>query len=150
VDAALTHTQVEVIDLGPLGISHYDYQHRNQTDAFLPLIERLSEKRFWILATPIYWYTMSAQMKTFVDRLTDLITLRKELGRMLDGTSLAVIASGSDPCLPEGFESPFRLSGAYLGMHYIGSHYVQMEDDMSPEQLRSRVGRLAWISECPA
>jgi hypothetical protein len=61
-----------------------------------------------------------------------------------------VIASGSDPCAPEGFESPFRLSCEYLGMKYIGSHYVQMEDDMSPEQLRSRVARLAWITECPA
>jgi len=150
VDAALTHTHVEIVDLGTFDIGHYDYQHRNQTDAFLPLIERLSDRRFWILATPIYWYTMSAQMKIFVDRLTDLITIRKDLGRMLHGKSLAVIASGSDPCAPEGFESPFRLTGEYLGMNYIGSHYVQMEDDMSPEQLRSRVGRLAWITECPA
>ena len=132
VDAALTHTHVEVIDLGPLGIGHYDYQHRNQTDAFLPLIERLSDREFWILATPVYWYTMSAQMKVFIDRLTDLITIRKDLGRMLDGKSLAVIASGSDPCLPEGFEFPFRLTCEYLGMKYIGAYYVQMEEDMSP------------------
>jgi hypothetical protein len=93
---------------------------------------------------------MRREMKIFVDRLTDLITIRKDLGRMLHGKSLAVIASGSDPCAPEGFESPFRLTGEYLGMNYIGSHYVQMEDDLSPEQLRSRVGRLAWITECPA
>ena len=150
VDAALTHTHVEIVDLGTFNIGHYDYQHRNQTDAFLPLIERLSDRRFWILATPIYWYTMSAQLKIFVDRLTDLITIRKDLGRMLDGKSLAVIASGSDPCAPEGFESPFRLTSEYLGMNYIGSHYVQMEDDMSFEQLRLRVGRPAWITECPA
>jgi putative NADPH-quinone reductase len=150
VDAALTHTHIEIVDLGTCDIGHYDYQHQNQTDAFLPLIERLSDRRFWILATPIYWYTMSAQMKIFVDRLTDLITIRKDLGRMLHGKSLAVIASGSDPGAPEGFESPFRLTCEYLGMSYIGSHYVQMEDDMAPEQLRSRVGRLAWIAECPA
>jgi putative NADPH-quinone reductase len=148
VDAALTHSHVEVIDLGPLGIGHYDYQHRNQTDAFLPLIERLSDRQFWILATPVYWYTMSAHMKVFIDRFTDLITIRKDLGRMLDGKSLAVIASGSDPCLPEGFEFPFRLTCEYLGMKYIGAHYVQMKEDMSPQQLRSQVAGLGWVTEC--
>ena len=146
VDTALAHAPVEIVDLGTLDIGHYDYQHRNQTDAFLPLIERLSERRLWILATPIYWYTMSAQMKIFVDRFTDLITIRKDLGRMLHGKSLAVIASGSDSSAPEGFECPFRLTCEYLGMRYIGSHYIQMEDDMSPEQLRSRVAPLAWVA----
>ena len=145
VDAALTRTHVEIVDLGTLDIGHYDYVHRNQTDAFLPLIERLASRNFWILATPIYWYTMSAQLKIFVDRFTDLITIRKDLGRMLRGKSLAVIASGGDPCAPEGYESPFRLTCEYLGMKYIGLQYVQMEDDTSLEQLRSHVPCLAWI-----
>jgi hypothetical protein len=60
---------------------------------------------------------------------------------MIRGKWLAVIASGSDPCAPEGFEVPFRLTCEYLGIKYIGSHYVQMEDDLSPNQLRSRVAR---------
>jgi len=110
------------------------------------LIERLSDRLFWILATPVYWYTMSAQMKVFIDRLTDLITLRKDLGRMLHGKSLAVIASGSDACLPEGFEFPFRLTCEYLRMKYIEAHYVQMEEDMSPQQLRSQVAGLGWVT----
>lgn len=125
VEHVFAGTHVELIDLAALNISPYDYQHRNDTDAFMPLVERVAAKSLWVLATPVYWYTMSAQLKIFMDRLSDLITIRKDLGRTLRGKSLAVLASGTDADLPEGFEAPFRLTADYLGMQYIGSFYQQ-------------------------
>ena len=46
-----------------------------------------------IFATPIYWYAMSAQLKTFFDRMTDLLTIHKPLGRQLrKGKKMFLIA----------------------------------------------------------
>ncbi len=132
VDLALGGTAVEVIDLGQLDIGMYDYDHANASDDFLPLVERLASKSLWILATPVYWYAMSGRMKVFLDRLSDLVTIRKARGRSLKGTTVAVMASGTDTALPEGFEAPFRQTCDYLGMRYAGALYVQFGDERVP------------------
>jgi multimeric flavodoxin WrbA len=123
VDKVLAGKSVTVVDLTQIDMSAYDYAHRNATDGFIPLVERMATRPCWVLATPVYWYTMSSQMKIFVDRLSDLITARKDLGRLLRGKWVVVVASGTDPQLPDGFESPFRLTCEYLGMKYAGAFY---------------------------
>ena len=138
---------VELVDLSEMGIGAYDYHHANRTDSFLPLIERLVSKSLWLLATPVYWYTMSAQMKLFVDRLSDLITIRKDLGRSLRGKAVAVIASGTDERLPQGFEAPFRLTCDYLGMRYVGACYLQFgKGDQPGDAAEARAAGASWIA----
>jgi ribosomal-protein-alanine N-acetyltransferase len=141
VDLALGGQAVEVIDLGQLDIGVYDYGHANASDDFLPLVERLASKSLWILATPVYWYAMSARMKIFFDRLSDLVTIRKARGRSLKGKTIAVIATGTDARLPDGFEAPFRQTCDYLGMNYAGALYVQFRSDGVP--VRDHSGDLA-------
>ena len=53
-------------------ISYYSYSNDNASDDFLPLVEELMASPLWVLATPLYWYSMSAQAKTFIDRLSNL------------------------------------------------------------------------------
>ena len=140
---------VELVDLSEMDIGAYDYHHANRTDSFLPLIERLVSKSLWVLATPVYWYTMSAQMKLFVDRLSDLITIRKDLGRSLRGKAVAVIASGTDEGLPQGFEAPFRLTCDYLGMRYVGACYLQFgkgNQPVSTDAAEARAAGASWIA----
>jgi hypothetical protein len=140
---------VEIVDLSRLEFSAYDYTHQNAQDGFIPLIESIAKKQLWILATPVYWYTMSAQLKVFLDRLSDLITIRKDLGRLLRGKSLALVSSGTDPALPPGFESPFSLTCEYLGMKYVGALYSRFEKSDQPfpgtEAEAGRVGS-SWLS----
>jgi ribosomal-protein-alanine N-acetyltransferase len=138
VDLVLAGAPVEVIDLARLDIGMYDYGHHNQSDDFLPLVDRLAGKSLWILATPVYWYSMSARMKVFFDRLSDLVTIRKAQGRGLAGKTVALISSGTDPALPEGFEAPFRQTCEYLGMRYAGAFYAQFGDDRAPLRDHSR------------
>lgn len=111
-------------DLHTLRIGCYSYENVNADDDFLPLVQRLLPHGTWIIATPLYWYSMSAQAKTFLDRLTDLITVHKEQGRLLRGKRLAVLCSGTDPRPPDSFSEPFRLTCAYLGMAFVGTHYT--------------------------
>jgi NAD(P)H-dependent FMN reductase len=132
VERVLAGKPVEIVDLSQVELSPYDYAHENARDGFIPLIESIARKPLWILATPVYWYTMSAQMKLFVDRLSDLITIRKDLGRLLRGKAVAVVASGTDNALPAGFESPFRLTCEYLGMKYVGALYSRFSKNDQP------------------
>src|SRR5690606_23204552 len=72
----------DMIDLNDYNISHYDYNHENRNDDYLPLIKDIIERyETWVIATPVYWYAMSSIMKVFFDRFSDLLTIEKELGR---------------------------------------------------------------------
>lgn len=114
-----------VIDLLSINLSGFDYAHSNRDDDFAPLARHMGAVELIILATPVYWYAMSAQMKTFIDRFSDLITIRKPLGRALAGRRLACLAVGTGASLPDGFEVPFRDTARYFDMQYIGTHYAQ-------------------------
>jgi multimeric flavodoxin WrbA len=72
VDLALHGTDFAFEDINRLRIGYYSYDYANESDDFFPLVQRLLEHETWIIATPLYWYTMSAHAKTFLDRLSDL------------------------------------------------------------------------------
>lgn len=148
VDKLLSGKPVSIVDLAQRRISPFDYAHRNAGDDFIPLIESIASKDLWILATPIYWHSMSAQLKLFVDRLGDLFTIRQDLGERLQGKSLAVVATGTSPALPPGFESGFRHTAAYLGMRYAGAFYWRFREDDRPFPHLAAAARkvgAAWI-----
>ena len=138
VRAAFPSRQDGIVDIAALRIGYFDYEGTNAGDDFLGLVERALAHRLWVLATPLYWYTMSAQAKTFIDRLSDLLEARKDLGHRLRGQALAVLCSGSDAALPAHFEEPLALTAGYLGMRYLGCHYAQrLEEEPLGAQARA-------------
>ena len=96
VDEVAQRHQLRVVDVGDYQMTPYDYEHRNRDDDFLPLMREVAGYPQIILASPVYWYTMSSQLKVFVDRWSDLLDIEKELGRTLRGKSGLVIATGGD------------------------------------------------------
>jgi len=122
VAAVLQGRDAPVVDLLSLNISYYNYDGANKEDDFIPLAERMLNHNPIILATPVYWYTMSAPLKTFLDRWTDLLTHRKDLGRRLANKELYVIACYGNQ-LPQSFEDAFSQTCDYLDMHYKGCYY---------------------------
>lgn len=96
-------SSIELIDLNDFDISPFDYEHRNAEDDFIPLMEKIADYDTLIIATPVYWYSMSTQHKIFFDRFSDLLKIRKDLGRKLRGKKLFVIASFQSS-YPRGFE----------------------------------------------
>lgn len=121
--------EAEVVDLKTLDISYFDYTHANQDDDFLPLATRLTEYENIILATPVYWYTMSAIMKTFLDRWSDLLKIRKDIGRKFRGKRLFIIACSSDETVYPYFDEPFKLTADYMGMTYLGCLHTWVENN---------------------
>ena len=119
----------ELIDLNDFDISYYDYDHKNRQDDFLPLMKKLIERyKTLVFATPVYWYTMSAVMKTFFDRISDLLTIEKDLGRQLRGKNMVLISCSNEDDLPKGFSMPFEKSAEYLGMNWLGEMHGWVEN----------------------
>jgi multimeric flavodoxin WrbA len=96
-------------------------------DDFATVVGAMSVHDAIIFATPVYWYSMSGRLKVLFDRFTDLVTVRKDLGRGLRGRSVFVLSCGSEKEMPVGFEVPFRDTAQYLGMNYEGALYVRSD-----------------------
>ncbi len=124
----------DVFNLSDLSISTFDYDHNNKHDDFLALAKQLLDYEHLIFATPMYWYAMSGQMKVFLDRLSDLLTIEKELGRSLRGKTCSVLATGVDKQPPECFEQPFKLTATYLGMTYQQMLYCSCAGDFIEQE----------------
>ena len=135
-------TAFDVIDLNTKNIGYFDYKHANQDDDFLPLMRTIVDNyQLIVLVTPVYWYTMSAQMKTFLDRISDCLKIEKHTGRKLRNKYLAAISSSEHNDVPQHFFEPFRLSAEYLGMHYLGDEHAWIESSSIPIGVREGLDR---------
>ena len=131
---------VDIIDLNDFEIGYYDYDFKNASDDFIKVILKVLDYQTVIFATPIYWYTMSAQLKTFFDRISDLLHgENKVLGRQLRGKSMAVISCGSDEEIFEGFDMPFRESANYLGMNYKKHIHTWVKNKIICNQVKNNL-----------
>src|SRR5262245_42449680 len=75
LDRIAAESSIEIVDLAPMRISQYDYEHRNRDDDFEPLMQRVLAYDQIILASPIYWYAISPPLKVFLNRITDFLDL---------------------------------------------------------------------------
>src|SRR5690606_29779141 len=117
VRAVFDRAEIEKIDLLDHEIAPYKYDHNYPvTDGFLAIAAQCLQHDVIVFATPVYWYAMSGQLKIFFDRLTDLTETHKPIGKALLGKRIAVLAIGTDPTAPQGFEIPFKLTAKYFGM----------------------------------
>jgi len=117
------HHQMAFVDLNDLKIAPFDYQHHNHDDDYLPLMKKVVTFDHIILATPVYWYTMSAQMKIFIDRLSDITIFCKDIGDKLKGKKISVLASYGNPKGIHGFALAFEQICHYMGIEYGGCFY---------------------------
>ncbi len=119
----------EIIDISACNITPYDYKHQNQQDDFMPIAEEMSKADLIIFATPIYWYSMSSQLKTFFDRFSDLLTINKTVGRQLKGKECCLVVSGGDDELTAGFDLPIRKTCEYMEMPFHGTMYCAFDNE---------------------
>ncbi|WKE65756.1 NAD(P)H-dependent oxidoreductase [Gallaecimonas kandeliae] len=125
----------KTLNLNDFNIRPYDYRSDGRGDDFLPLVEQLLGYDRILFASPLYWYSMSGQMKLFLDRITDLLDHHKELGRRLRGKQAGVVATGGARVPPPCFEEPFRLTFGYLGMDYQGMVYLDSSQGLDAASL---------------
>lgn len=150
VDYLIQLNDCEVIDLNDWNFSYYDYEHRNREDDFIRIIERVLQHDILIFASPIYWYTMSAVMKTFFDRISDLLKIHKDKGRKLRGKTMYVVSCNGDAEDYPSFAKPFELSADYLGMQYGGYTHTWVSDGELSAMAKQGLEQLAHRLKGPS
>ncbi|TAH36086.1 MAG: NADPH-dependent oxidoreductase [Alphaproteobacteria bacterium] len=134
VDLAMAGHEFELVDLLNYNFTFYDYEYRNRKDDFQAIVPKMLGAEKIIFATPVYWYAMSAPLKIFIDRFSDLVRVEKNQGRQLEGKKTFLISSGTDDNLPQGFEIPFQRTSEYLDMDYQGAVYLYSGGDNNLRQ----------------
>lgn len=93
-------------------------------DEMQPIYKKLIDTDCWIIASPVYWFTMSAQTKLFMDRCFALQAYKKDA---FAGKRIAIAMSyGDTDAFNSGcvnalrtFQDAFKYAGANLvGMVY--------------------------------
>ena len=136
---------MELADLSALTIGPYSYDYAYANDDFLPLARDMLKAKSIILASPVYWYAMSAQMKLFFDRLTDITDPPyKTIGKQLAGKTMFVVATGGKATAPSCFEEPFSSTAGYFNMIWGGMLYRAGADVLSDED---RLAAQAFATE---
>ncbi|PHN04844.1 flavodoxin family protein [Flavilitoribacter nigricans] len=141
-EAVRMKSGADFLNISDLNISAYDYEHRNRHDDFIPTFEKIAGYQNFIFITPVYWYSMAGPMKIFFDRMTDLMTIRKDLGRSLAGKSMAAICCSSDEEAYPGFFMPFARTADYLDMHYRGDCHTWIEGGEIPAIVLQQLDQL--------
>jgi multimeric flavodoxin WrbA len=135
MDRIASELNIEVVDLASLHLSPYDYDHRNRSDDFEPLMERVLAYEQVIFASPIYWYSVSPAMKVFLDRISDFLELPDLLpkGRQLRGKKAFIVCTSICDEPSPAFMSSFRETFDYLGMSFGGVAHVNCQEGYSPD-----------------
>jgi len=126
IDRIALDLNIEVIDLLAKDISAFDYEHNNIDDDFLPLMDHLLKHDNIIFASPVYWFAMSAQMKVFIDRLSDFLSVKalKDKGRGLKEKTGYIVSTSISKEIDDSFLDSFTNTFKYLGMGYGGGIHL--------------------------
>jgi multimeric flavodoxin WrbA len=134
-----------LVDLATKRILPFDYANSVPKDDFSALADLMLAHAAIVFVTPVYWYSMSGLMKTFFDRLSDLLGERDEArrGRALAERDVWLLAVGTDSALPRGFDAPFAMTADYFGMKWRGAFYIRSgkkADASDLERLAAQLG----------
>ena len=139
VDYLMDQLPSDLLNLKEFDFSYYDYEFKNQEDDFFGLAKSLLEYDTLIFCSPVYWYSMSAIMKTFFDRMSDLLKIHKPIGRALAGKNMFALCCSSDETKYDGFFMPFEKTAGYLDMTYGGDIHTWMEDGKIPDEAKEKI-----------
>lgn len=105
-----------------------------QEDYMYKIVEEIVTSDAFILATPIYSWYCTAEMKAVLDRHFGMNKFyRKGTGSLLEGKSCGIIAThgydreyGAEP-----FETGIRRLCEHSNVNYLGMYSVRDEDDLA-------------------
>lgn len=138
---------IDIVDVADLNLYPYDYHHTNKRDDFASVMAQIVKHKNIILASPIYWYAPSAQLKVFMDRLTDLLELDelKRIGRELRGKTGYMVCTSNSAEVDRSFIDSFIKTFEYLGMKYGGYLHANCKDGCTPALWAKAVDRFVTL-----
>lgn len=91
-------------------------------DEAKPVLAKMAEADVIVMATPLYFFGASAQLKLVFDRMFSLYKWDNKAGTMqtpLKGKTLVLIASAFEDVGLDALSKPFALTAKYTGMKFI-------------------------------
>ena len=86
-----------------------------------PVLRKMASADVIVMATPLYFFAASAQLKVVIDRMFSLYKWDNAAGTMktvLKGKTLVLLASAYENVGLDALEEPFRLTADYTGMKF--------------------------------
>ncbi len=84
------------IDLSARAMAPFSYENDYPNgDAYLETLQEILPFDEWIFLTPVYWYTMSAQMKIFIDRFSDVLRYHPQFRPAIVGKGMWAMCCSS-------------------------------------------------------
>jgi multimeric flavodoxin WrbA len=90
-------------------------------DEAKPVLAKMASVDAIVMATPLYFFAASAQLKMIFDRMFSLYKWDNAAGTMktvLKGKTLVLLASAYEADGLDALEKPFALTAAYTGMKF--------------------------------
>ena len=90
-------------------------------DEAKPILAKMAEVDVIVMATPLYFFAASAQLKLVLDRMFSLYKWNNEAGTVetpLKGKMLVLLASAYEDVGLDALEKPFELTAIYTGMKF--------------------------------
>lgn len=141
VSELIKQTGATLFDLNDYDFGYYRYAH-DQKDDFLSLFEEIVRFDHLIFCTPVYWYSMSAVMKSFFDRISEPLRTKPELTDALVNKNLLLFSMSSSSEEYPYFHKPFKDSTKYLKMVYKGHVHCWLENKQLPESVLEQINLL--------
>jgi len=91
-------------------------------DDVQPVLRKMSRTDVIVMATPLYFFGASAQLKVIFDRMFSLYKWDNAAGTMktvLKGKKLVLIASAYEDVGLDALKKPFELTAKYTGMKFL-------------------------------
>jgi len=91
------------------------------SDDAKPVLAKMNEADVIVMATPLYFYGPSAQLKLVMDRMFSLFKWDNKNDTMttrLTGKTLALVASAYEDIGLKDLERPFAITADYAGMKF--------------------------------
>jgi multimeric flavodoxin WrbA len=111
-------------------------------DQYRKVIEQLSGADVIVIGTPVYWSHMTGYLKTFVDRLNDIVDEDLKSDRApLNGADVFLIVQGSRNAkeAAPGIEFVIKHISERFFMNYKGLILNQGDADKSNKELKSKL-----------
>lgn len=107
----------------------------------MSLMDHILQHDTIIFASPVYWYAMSAQMKVFVDRLSDFLCFDQlyAKGKQLSGKQAYVVATSVNAEIDHSFLTSFINTFQYLGMVYGGFVHADCKNGLDLKKLQGDI-----------
>ena len=86
-----------------------------------PVLRKLAFADVIVMATPLYFFAASAQLKVVIDRMFSLYKWDNAAGTMktvLKGKTMVLLASAYEDVGLDALEKPFALTADYTGMKF--------------------------------